>query len=103
MDTIKTYGQKTKEHKRLEAAAILINAEFDDNFGDAVVKDVYWDFGGGLMWTTIVFEEQYQALDPVQHAKIVLGTWDEFGQVVGEVVSRRRKHMQLVNTIRYGG
>lgn len=103
MDTIKIYGWKTKERKRLEAAAILINAEFDDSFGDAEVKDVFWDYGGGIKWTTIVFGDQYQALDPLQHAKIVLGNFDEFGKVVGQVVSTRRKHMQLVNHIRYGG
>ena len=103
MDTIRIYGEKTKEHKRLEAAAMLINAEFDDCFGDAIVKDMFWDYGGGVKWTTIVIDGQYQALDPLQHAKIVLGNMDDFGAVVNEVVGRRRKHMQLVNNIRYGG
>lgn len=103
MDTIRIYAPKTKEHKRLQAAVELINAEFDDNFGDAEVRDVFWDYGGGIRWTTICFGNDYQALDPVQHAKLVLGNMDDFGAVVNEVVSRRRKHMQLVNHIRYGG
>lgn len=103
MDTIRIYGPNTKEYKRLQAAVDLINAEINSNFGDAEVRDVFWDYGGGIKWTTIVFGDQYQALNPLQHAKIVLGNFDEFGKVVGQVVSTRRKHMQLVNNIRYGG
>ena len=103
MDTIKIYGPKTKEHKRLEAAAILINAEFDGCFGDAEVRDVFWDYGGGIKWTTICFGNDYQALNPVQQAMITLGGMGDFSKAVTEVIDTHRKHIELVNHIRYGG
>lgn len=102
MDTIKVYGENTKEHTRLEAATMLINAEFDSHFGDAEVRDMYWDYGGGVMWTTIVFKGDYQALDPLNHAMIVLGNMDDFAAAVKHVIERHRHHIQLVNNLRYG-
>lgn len=102
MDTIRVYGAKTKEHKRLEAAAMLINAEFDDKFGEAEVVDASFDYGEGIQWTTIRFSNT-QALTPVQQAMITLGGMGDFSKAVSEVIETHKKHMELVNTIRYGG
>jgi hypothetical protein len=101
IDTIKVYGEKTKEHQRLEAAALIINAEFDSKFAEAIVEDTYFDYGGGVKWTTIIIGD-YQALDPMQQAKIVLGDMKDFGEAVTEVIKRHRQHVQLVNAVRYG-
>jgi hypothetical protein len=101
-DTIKVFGEKTKEHKRLEAAAMLINAEFDGNYGEAEVKDVFWDYGGGVKWTTICFGHEYQALSPMQHAMITVGKMADFAKAVSEVMESHRKHMQLSLALRYG-
>lgn len=101
-DTIKVYGPKTKEHKRLEAAAMLINAEFGDNYGDAEVRDVFWDYGGGIKWTTICFGNDYQALEPLTHAKITVGNMVDFAEAVSHVIERHKHHMQLASALRYG-
>ena len=102
MDTIRTYGPKAKEYMRLKAAADLINAEFDcSNYADAEVRDVYWDYGGGIMWTTICFGNEYQALNPDTHEKIVAGSLTDFAEAVTEVVIRRRKHIELTIALRY--
>lgn len=100
-DTIRVYGEKTKEYRRLQAAADLINAEFDENFGDAEVRDVYWDYGGGIKWTTICFKGEYQALDPRQHAIITTGSITDFASAVLEVVIRHREMMNMSLTLRY--
>ena len=102
MDTIRTYGPKTKEYIRLQAAVDLINAEFDSKYGDAEVKDVYWDYGGGIKWTTICFGNDSQALDPDMHEMITAGNMIDFARAVIEVVSRRRDHIMLTMTLRYG-
>ena len=102
MDTIKTYGPKTKEYKRLQAAVDLINAEINSNFGDAEVRDVFWDYGGGIKWTTICFGNDYQALDPDEHELIVAGNMIDFARAVIDVINSRRKHIKLIMKLRYG-
>ena len=101
MDTIRIYGPKTKEYRRLQAAADLINAEFDGNYGDAEVRDVFWDYGGGIR-TTICFGNDYQALDPDIHEMIVSGNMIDFAKAVVHVVGRRRKYIDLTLNLRYG-
>ena len=102
MDTIRIYGEKTKEYRRLQAAADLINTEFDNNYGDAEVRDVYWDYGGGIKWTTICFKGEYQALDPRKHEMITLGSITDFADAVREVVIKHREMMLLTLDLRYG-
>ena len=102
MDTIRTYGPKTRAYRRLQAAADLINAEFDCNYGDAEVRDVFWDYGGGIKWTTICFGNDYQALDPDIHEMIVVGNMIDFAKAVIHVVERRREHINLTLNLRYG-
>ena len=100
-DTIKVFGERTREYQRLEAAAKLVNAEFDYNNAEAAVREVYFDFGGGVMWTTIVIGD-YQALDPLQHAKITLGSMADFAGAVQDVIQKHRAHVNLLASVRYG-
>ena len=102
MDTIRIYGPKTKEYIRLQAAADLINAEFDSKYGDAEVRDVYWDYGGGIKWTTICFGNDYQALVPDTHEMIVAGSMIDFARAVLDVVIEHREHINLTLNLRYG-
>ena len=102
LDVIKVFGEKTKEHKRLEAAAMLINAEFDEKNAIARVGETWWDFGGDIKWTTIIIGD-YQALNPLQMAKIVSGNLKEFIEVVEELVQKHWEHVQLIEALRDPG
>ena len=100
-DTIKVYGPKTKEYQRLQAAAMLVNAEFGNNYAEAIVEDVFFDFGGGIKWTTLIIGD-HQALDPMQHAKITVGKMADFTEAVVEVMEAHKTHMQFTSALRYG-
>ena len=99
MDVIKVFGEKTKERKRLEAAAALINAEFDEKNATARVDETYWDYGGGIKWTTIIIGDN-QVLSPLQMAKVVSGDLRDFTEVVEELVRKHWEHVQLIEALR---
>ena len=100
---IKVFGEHTRQYMRLEAAAKLLNAEMDPaDRGSFEVKDIYFDYGQGWMWTTIVFNggdqwSSYQALNPKQQSMIVCGNLKSFTNTVWEVIERRKDHMGLLN------
>lgn len=95
VDAIKVFGVQSKEYKRLLAATTLLNAEKDDDDkGSFEVKDIYFDFGQGWMWTTIVFNggdqwSSYQALNPLHQGMIVYGDLEDFVKAVWEVLEKR--------------
>lgn len=106
VDSIKVFGEQSKQYMRLEAAAKLLNAEMEANdHGQFEVKDIFFDFGQGWKWTTIVFcggdqWSSYQALNPKQQGMIVYGSLEDFTRAVWEVSARRRDHMLMDSAIR---
>lgn len=90
-EAISIFSQDSKEHKRLEAAALLINAETKKL---CKVNTVYFDYGQEWSWTTISIESgmksfpMIQALNPVQQKKIVYGTLEEFTDTVKELINK---------------
>ena len=100
-NTIRVFGGNTKEYQRLEAAAKLINADFDHNHATARVSDEWFDYPGGVMWTTLVIGEN-QALTPEQQAWITGGTLREFTNACASVIYNHRERMNALAEIRYG-
>jgi hypothetical protein len=100
---IKVFGEHTRQYMRLEAAAKLLNAEMDpEDKGVFEVRNIYFDYGQGWMWTTIVFNggdqwSSYQALNPKHQSMIVCGDLEMFTQAVWAVIERRKDHMHLLN------
>lgn len=100
-DTIKIYGANTPEHQRMEAAATLINSNFSHNNATARVSDEWFDYEGGVKWTTIMIGA-YPALNPLDQAKLASGSLKDFAEVVAAVVETHRSRINMLNNIRYG-
>ncbi len=99
VDAIKTFGEHSKEYGRLMAAATLLNTEMDadDREGHYEIDTIYFDYGNGWKWTTIVFRggdqwSSYQALNPLHQGMIVYGDLQDFTRAVWEVVQKRKDH-----------
>ena len=93
---IKVYEIGTLERKRFGDVATVLH---DITGGDFTVEDVYFDFGQGWKWTTIVCTDvDYQILNPVQHKAIIEGVEDE---VLDEIIGAyfRLKAMDLRNLL----
>lgn len=99
--TIRVYGPNTKEYQRLEAAAKLINADFDHNNATARVSDEWFDYPGGMRWTTLLISE-CQALNPQQQKDITDGTLREFTNACAAVIYTHRERMNMLAEVRYG-
>lgn len=90
-EAIKIFKPDTKEAKRLNAAAKLIEAETGK---ECKIEDILFDAGQNWMYTTILIESGMnmfpfmQALNPKQQSNIVYGTLDEFMQAVKEVIAK---------------
>ena len=97
MDSIKVVGANTKAYKRLQGAATLINAEIEPGYGEAVVEETWFDYGGGLKWTTIIMRTHegacgdYQMLNPVQQGKIIYGDLDDVFDAVNDALDTYNK------------
>ena len=100
-DTLKIFGANTPERQRLEAAAILINSNFDHNHATARVSDEWFDYDGGVMWTTLMIG-QYPALNPQQQKELTSGTLREWSNVVAAVTYAHRERMNMLAEVRYG-
>jgi hypothetical protein len=100
-NTIKIFGENTHEYKRLDAAAKLVNSEFDVYNATAKVSDEWFDYAGGVKFTTLVVG-QYQALNPLQQAKITTGSLKDFTDAVAAVIETHRARMNMLTEIRYG-
>ena len=99
--TVRVYGPKTKEYQRLEAAAKLINADFDDNNATARVSDEWFDYPGGMRWTTLLIGE-YQALNPQQQREITDGSLREFTYACAAIINTHRERMNMLSAVRFG-
>lgn len=88
-DAIRTFDKDSKEHKRLEAAAKLIEAE---TLKKCEVSSIFFDIDQGWIWTTISIESGMktfpfvQALNPKQQKDIVYGDIETWMQAVTEVI-----------------
>jgi hypothetical protein len=100
-DTIRIFGANTPERQRLEAAATLINSYFDHNNATARVTDEWFDYEGGVMWTTIMVG-QYPALNPLQQARLISDDFEDFARTVAAVVETHRARMNMLLGVRYG-
>ena len=99
--TIRVYGPQTKEYQRLEAAARLINADFEHNYATARVSDEWFDYPGGVRWSTIVIGE-HQALTPEQQVYITDGSLREFTYACAAAIEAHRSRVNMLSEIRYG-
>ena len=99
--TIRVYGPNTKEYQRLEAAATLINADFEHNNATARVADAWFDYPGGMRWTTLLISE-YQALNPEQQKDITDGSLRDFTNACAAVINSHRERMNALAEVRYG-
>ena len=102
-DTLKIYGVNTPERMRLESAAMLINSSFIGNANNATarVEDVWFDYEGGVMWTTLMVG-QYPALNPKQQKELTSGTLREWTNVVAAVTYAHRERINMLAEVRYG-
>ena len=106
VDAIKIFGEQSKEWKKLQSAAMLLNAEREDDDTAAFeVRDIYFDYGQGWMWTTIVVNagdewSSYQALNPKQQGEIVYGDYEDFAKAVWEVAESRVEHHAMSKHLR---
>lgn len=100
-DTIKIYGENTPERQRLESAAILINSNFDHNHATARVSEEWFDFEGGVKWTTLMVGG-YPALNPQQQKELTSGSLRDFTNVVAAIVYTHRERMNVLTKVRYG-
>lgn len=100
-DTLKIYGTNTPERQRLEAAATLINSNFDHNHATARVSDEWFDYEGGVMWTTLMIG-QYPALNPQQQREVTSGSLRDFTNVCAAVIYAHRERMNMLSEVRFG-
>ena len=88
VEYIKVFPVGSRERKRLEAAAALMEAK-SPNGWRYVVRETYFDFGQNWMWTTVICENGsewggYQALNPREQEDILMGV-EGLEAVVDEV------------------
>ena len=71
MNTIKVFEKGSKEYKKLELAAAMLEL-LSDNDTKYVVDETYFDFGQNWKWTTIsIPERNVQVLYPPEQEQIV--------------------------------
>lgn len=100
-DTLKIYGASTPERQKLEAAAMLINSNFEGKYATARVSDEWFDYEGGIKWTTIMVGP-YPALNPQQQTALTAGNIKDFANVVSAVVRTHWERISMLNDVRYG-
>lgn len=72
-EIIKIFEKGTHEYERLEDAARMMT-EMSPNEWHYSVQDVYFDFGQGWMWTTVICDDRgYQALTPKEQISVLYG------------------------------
>ena len=100
-DTLKIFGANTPERQWLESADMLINSNFDHNNATARVSDEWFDYEGGVMWTTLMIGP-YPALNPQQQTALTAGNIKDFANVVSAVVRTHWERISMLNDVRYG-
>lgn len=93
MEPIQIFEKDSKEYKRLEAAAILIQAETGKT---CEVGDTLYDAGQNWSWTTIRMESGFkfspfiQILSPRQQGMLIYGSLKDWMDVVEEVITKHK-------------
>lgn len=87
---IKVYGIGTAERDNLRRTADILNG-LSPNGWFYHVGETYFDFGQDWKWTTIICEktngDSYQALNPVEHERIILADIDELPVIASDILS----------------
>lgn len=90
----------SREYERLVGFAKLLESKLShlESGIKCNVGDTYWDFGAGIMWTTIIVEYSrdwgnhdrttYQLLYPKQWDKIISGNLSDFTETLKEYVAK---------------
>ena len=83
---IKVYKDIDMEHEKILKAAMKLT-EYSPNRYKYYIGNVYFDFGAGLMWTTVLCDKgcgrgSYQALCPRDQKSIILAETDEQIEVI---------------------
>ena len=86
---ITTYEKDSKEYQALKIAAAILTVESPTGV-TYKVEETYFDYGAGMMWTTIVAhranEDSWQALDPKEQKMITESeSWREIADAVKSV------------------
>jgi hypothetical protein len=91
MQAISVFNKESKERKRLEAAASLIQAETGKV---CKVEETMFDAGQNWAWTTILMESGLsvfpftQILNPKQQNMIVYGEIEDWMKEVQEIIKK---------------
>lgn len=89
---IKTYEHHEKEYIALRCAAAALECA-SPNGTEYRVEDVYFDFGQGWMWTTIVAHKKdgsnWPALNPRDHELIVSCDINRIAEAVKNIVNSK--------------
>lgn len=89
MNTIKTFKLNTREYKNLECAAAMLTA-FNENGDIWTVERIYFDFGRGWMWDTLVCNHpngtSYQTCPAAQERVVMANDPQEMGEAVAYIL-----------------
>lgn len=92
---ITVYRHDSKEYDALVAVARILNTLCTNGFR-FYVNDVYYDYGAGMTWTTIIAENKeydYQLLTPRDHALITENIcWTRMSQAVNNIIAESKKY-----------
>ncbi len=88
MDTLRVYEPGSDEHKRLEAAAKLVEAFTGIPTN---IETTYFDYGSRWQYTSLnaacsSMSAKYQAADPKQYEALVQGTFEEYTRALEEII-----------------
>lgn len=95
MKNIKTWSKRTVEYRKLTLLKCLLDIFIAEYFLPIYLKveDVYYDYGQGWIWTTIVAYRtnsdtsitSWQLLNPARHEKIVFGDIDNIIKIGNDI------------------
>lgn len=102
---IECFSKYSKQYENLLTVARLLGVMADAQGIETMfyVQDVYFDYGAGMMWTTIIAErfntgknyrDSWQMLNPKQQEAIVNGTPSELFALTKELWDTQSKLMR---------
>lgn len=99
-EPIQIFTPASKEYKKLQDFADDLNKELNDI--NVTVKTIYFDYGQGWKWTTLVasktavksITDSVQLVSPTQQRKILWGTPEEVEEVKNNRLNWLLKNMQ---------
>ena len=95
MEAIRIFSEDSREYKLLKAAAEIMTAFSPKGFA-YWVDTVYFDYGAGKLWTTVLgytkgerYESVYQAVYPALQKEIISATSiSELGKTIEKYFTR---------------